>query len=863
MRIHLLGCTAGVLCLAALSDAGVSGLPVHGWKLQDQALVRAGGEAISKVGCATGGWHKAVVPGTVLTSLVTDGVYPEPLYGQNNNFIPESLCHTKYWYRTEVQVPNSLNQAKRWLRFDGINYIANVWVNGRKVGDIHGAFARGIFDVTADTKPGTSAAIAVEILPPAHPGAPHVRSLAAGTGRNGGQLGADNPTFHATVGWDWIPTVRDRDIGIWQGVTLYGTGPVVVSEPYVKTVLPLPRTDAADVSGQATVTNETDVPQSGSLTGSYQGIPGRFVVPFNLGPRESKVLHGPVDHVNRPPLWWPNGYGPQNMCRLLLTARVGRGVSDETRTSFGIRSISACRPGETVMTISVNGVPIMCKGGNWGMDEAMKRSPAERLDAQLRLHHDANCTMVRNWIGMSTQEDFYDACDKYGILVWDDFWLANPADGPPPLHPDWFLANAREKLVRFRNHPSIAVWCGRNEGNPPKVIDDGLAALTSELDPSRFYQRSSSFGNGVGGGGPYSARPLTAYFAPFRDSIHTEIGAPSIPTLEAVQAMMPEKDWWPINDDWAEHDLCRGAQAGDAYLRLIVNHFGPLASLADFVRKSQLENYDVYRAIFEGRNARLFKPASGVLLWMSNPCRPSFVWQLYSYDLEPNAAGFGTQKACEPVHIQMNPLTGQVQVINNTPSALDGVVATAALVGLDGKASGQALTKSLTAAASAATDALILPPAPGVQFVKLELRDHRGKLLADNFYWRTEAGSSDFTSLESLPKAGLRVTAHLLTDGARTRIAVSLRNPGKTVALMAHMQLRDAATGKRVLPAFYTDNYISLLPGESRRLIVECATKDLHGDTPSLVLDGWNTVVADGRGTGDVPVTTNAAAFAR
>jgi beta-mannosidase len=316
----------------------------------------------------------------------------------------------------------------------------------------------------------------------------------------------------------------------------------------------------------------------------------------------------------------------------------GRSVSDTADTTFGIHSISYFLPGQKMMTISINGVPIMCKGGNWGIDEAMKRIPMKRLDAQMRLHHDANCTMVRNWIGMSTEEDFYKVCDKYGILIWDDFWLANPADGPIPIHPDWFLQNAREKIVRFRNHPSIGVWCGRNEGNPPKVIDDGLAVLIHNLDPVRFYQKHSAATNGVGGGGPYSLRPDATYFGPFRDSLHTEIGAPSIPTLEAVHHMMPEKDWWPLNDDWAEHDLCRGAQRGDQYPQQVSDRLGQVMGLPDFVRKSQLVNYECYRAIFEGRNSKLFSPASGVLLWMSNPAQPSFVWQLYSYDLEPNGA---------------------------------------------------------------------------------------------------------------------------------------------------------------------------------------------------------------------------------
>jgi len=867
MKIFAWSAVASFLGLAA-SSLGQQGVSVGNWRLQDEAKVSGDGPAISAVGYQPAGWYPAVVPGTVLTTLVVNGVYPEPLFGENNRAIPESLCRTSYWYRTELTVPRSLNKEHRWLQFEGINYIANVWVNGRRVGDIKGAFTRGIFDVSRDLTPGKRAAIAVEILPPPHPGNPLEQTLKAGTGPNGGQLGADNPTFHATVGWDWIPGIRDRDMGLWQGVDLYSSGPVVVYDPYVKTSLPLPRLDSADLSADATVSNQSEAFQTGVLVGNYEGTPGQFRVPVTLKPGETKTVSSPAVHVNHPRLWWPNGYGPQNLCKLHLKFVLGGSVSDTTDTTFGIHSISYFKPGEKTMTIIVNGVPIMCKGGNWGMDEAMKRSPMKRLEAQLRLHHDANCTMVRNWIGMSTQEDFYEACDKYGILIWDDFWLANPVDGPNPIHPDWFLQNAREKLVRFRNHPSVGVWCGRNEGNPPKLIDDGLAALVAELDPARFYQKHSSAVNGVGGGGPYYLRPYGTYFGPFRDAFHTEIGAPSIPTLEAVQGMMPAKDWWPINDDWAEHDLCRGAQRGDQYPVSIADRFGPLSGLPDFVRKSQLVNYECYRAIFEGRNSKLFSPASGVLLWMSNPCQPSFVWQLYSYDLEPNAAEFGTEKACEPVHIQMNPNDLQVQVINNTPATLNGVKATASGYHLHGDRL-WTVTMPLNAAASAATNAMLAQspagpsgPRGAVEFVKLELKDSRGRLLSDNFYWLTPDGSTNFTGLNSLPTVGLSVSAERVSAGRQTRLSVVLRNPGHEVALMAHLQLRRGSSGERVLPVFYSDNYVSLLPGESRRITVECATEDLKGQEPSFVLDGWNTVV-DGSTSSAVPVATNEAAFRR
>ncbi len=253
------------LYLCARHAAGSEALPAavrltSGWELQDAAQVAQDGEALSRTDYQAAGWHRATVPGTVLTSLVNDRTYPEPLYGENNrtNVIPDSLCRSTYWYRTTFTVPQSFAGKQVWLNFMGINYIAEVWVNGRQVGTIKGAFTRGIFNVTPCVTVGGANALAVHVWPQPHPGATHEKTIATGTGRNGGVTGLDGPTFLCSIGWDWIPTIRDRDTGIWQDVFLSATGPVVVQDPYVTSDLPLPRTDTADLTVQATLRNVTD-----------------------------------------------------------------------------------------------------------------------------------------------------------------------------------------------------------------------------------------------------------------------------------------------------------------------------------------------------------------------------------------------------------------------------------------------------------------------------------------------------------------------------------------------------------------------------------------------------------------------------
>jgi len=839
-----------------------------GWQLQEVGKVVQPGETISRMDYEPGGWFKATVPGTVLTSLVNEGVYPEPLYGENNrpDKIPDTLCRTSYWYRTTFTAPASYEGKRVWLTFKGINYTAEVWVNGRQIGNIQGAFARGIFDVTDKVTVGKTNALAVHISPQPHPGATHEKTVANGTGPNGGVTGLDGPTFLCSIGWDWIPTIRDRNTGIWQDVVLSATGPVVLPDPAVTSDLPLPRTDTADLTVQATVRNITDSAQSGVLDGTIGGI--SFKANVSLTPKETRtVTFSPETtaalRVKNPRLWWPNGYGPQNLYTLRLKFVVGGAVSDEREVSFGIRKITYALPGSDNLALSVNGVPVVAKGGDWGMDEAMKRIPRARLEAMIRMHQIANYTMIRNWVGQSTSEEIYGLCDQYGLLLWDEFFEPHPVDGPIPENTELYLANVREKILRYRNHPCIALWCARNEGDPPPAIGEGIQKLINELDPKRLYQPSSTSGRGVNSGGPYHWRtPREFYF--FGEAFKTEIGSMSVPTLEAVQAMMPEKDWEVVNNDWAEHDFCAGAQQGDRYPEIITSRYGYPANLADFVRKGQMANYEAFRAMYEGRFAKLFHPATGVITWMSSPAQPSFVWQLYSHDLEPNSSLYGARKACEPVHVQLNQNNWHLMVINNTPRALSGLRVAAAVYNLDGSRR-YYQTTTITAGSSAATDAELMAfpeQLSAVHFVSLELRNPQGRLLSENFYWRALPEDEDnFTALKELPMVTLDIEAKRHDRGGRCLLDVQVKNPTRNIVLLAHLQLRREQSGRRVLPVFYSDNYLSLLPGETKTLVVDAALADLGGETPVLAVDGWNATVSPWRSKA-VSVIPNTAAQA-
>jgi mannosylglycoprotein endo-beta-mannosidase len=865
-----------MVMFSLLAVAGVAQRPaetggrsqIQGWQMQDVAKVSEPAAVVAGASFKPVGWYRATVPGTVLTTLVDNKVYPEPLYGENMRAIPESLNKTSYWYRTSFLVPAAYKGRRTWLHFGGINYSAEVWVNGKQAGTMRGAFIRGDFDVTSFVTPGVRAVVAVLVSPEPHAGVPHEHTVALGVGKNGGETALDGPTFLSTIGWDWLAAVRDRDTGIWLPVTMDSTGSVVIRDTFVTSELS-DNHDMADLKIAATLENKSSAEVHGTIAGTITGSNGQLdevhfetAVTIAAGGSEELLMDSASVaelRVLNPKLWWPNGYGPQNLYKLTLRFEVGKDVSQTVATNFGIRRIEYEVPDSEFLTLSVNGVRVMARGGNWGLDEAMKRVPRERLEAQFRMHALANLNMIRNWVGQSTNPDFYELADKYGILLWDEFFQPNPNDGPDVADVPTYLANVTDKVLRYRNHPAIAVWCARNEGYPPKELDDALKAKMAVLDPSRLYQSNSADGRGVSSHGPYYWR-APRFFYEVKEAFKTETGSVSIPTIESIQGMMPEKDWETINDDWAQHDMAAGAQRGDQYPGILAKRYGAIRNLADFVRKGQMANYEAFRAMYEGRNAQMFKGTTGILTWMSHPAQPSFVWQLYHYDLEPNAALYAAKKAAEMVHVQLNEANGGIEVVNNRLEEIEGGSVVATIYRLDGTVDSrksyaveEVAGSSVLKVAQIEIGASVTP----VYFVKLDLNDKDGKLLSTNFYWQSLV-EDDFAGLKELPTAVVEASAVSRVTGDKSVVTLTLRNSSAMIALMTHLQLHRKTSGKRVLPVFYSDNYLSLVPGESRVVTIELATKDLGGEKALIEVDGFNVEVKQSGGVVSIAPNLNA-----
>ena len=820
-----------------------------GWKLQRASRTEACGEEISALGFDDRTWMVATVPGTVLGSYVDNGAVAHPNYADNQLLISDAFFCSDFWYRDVFEArPDSPRQL---LHFEGINWKADVFLNGTHLGLIDGAFRTADFDVTGLLEDGSNC-LAVRIIRNEHYGEPKVQD-AYTPKQNGGILGADNPTMHAAIGWDWLPTVRGRAAGIYDDVWIQYTGPVTIEDPYVFSDLPLPDTTRAVLTAGALLVNRSDAPVSGTLEWQFGAAGAQQAV--ELAPGEQREVRLDTLLLAAPRLWWPVGYGEQNLYAVCFRFVSGEGESDRKEFSTGIRrmdyvleepftpeypDVFAPRDPGKRLSLYVNGRRFIGFGGNWGYPEHLLNYRAREYDAAVAYHADMHFTLIRDWVGMIGSRHFYDACDRYGVMIWQDFWLANPFDGPDPADPERFNEIATQYVRRIRNHPSLAIYVGRNEGYPPEAIDKHLEAMISREHPGMGYIPHSAT-DGVSGGGPYHAlKPATYFHQRGLDKLHSEMGMPNVMNWEnlvrsfGADAVEPVSTLAHPNPMYGLHDYTLGrlvpcAQQTESFNELIAQAFGEPADARQFSQWAQWVNYDGYRAMFESRSAH----RRGLLLWMSHPAWPSMVWQTYDYFLEPTAAYFGCKKACEPLHIQLNLYTGQVEAVNYHAGNRTGLKAVARVLDMQGGALWeQSLGLDLPEDATRACFPLEVPDRD-VYYVQLELLDAAGKLLSRNFYVRGRE-EGNLQALHSLGKA----TVEVRSKGRLDR-SVTLENTGEVPALMLRLKITDSATGDLILPVMYEDNYFSLMPGESRTVRVCVKAEDVSGK-PQLEVSGFN-----------------------
>jgi len=681
MKISTLGCLLlGALpcCVGSVPADRISlnSSDVIVWKVKPQAEVDATGVEFQQPNAPTGDWVTAVVPGTVFASFVAAGLEPDPNFADNIRRVSKEKYDRAFWYRTEFAVPVGYNQGQLWLNISGVNRDAEVFLNGRRLGQIQGIMQRGRFEIASLLAPTGRNALTVLVRPPQAPIS------------NGG-----SPTYGSSGGWDWMPEVPGLNAGIPDDIFLTTTGPVSLIDPWIRAELPdlsranlLIRTELENTSAQA---------QKGVLTGTITPGNIRFTVHVDVPARETKALlldaNGfPELVVKNPALWWPNGYGPANLYHCRLEYTVAGRVSAAKEITFGIRQL-AVDTSTKAMRIVVNGVPIFARGGNWGMPEYLLRCGPPEYDTRVRLHQDMNFNIIRNWLGSTTSDAFYDACDRYGIMVWDDFWLNSSGGLPRDLNV--FNANAVEKLKRLRNHPCIVLWCGENEGEPPAPLNEWLATDVKTFDGRHYHPNSHS--DSLSGSGPWQPLEPKEYFLNAAPGswggengwgMRSEIGTAVFVNLESLKRFIPPEKLWPRNEMWDQHYFGPAATyAGpDRYEGFLNDRYGKPAGIEEFCQKAQLLNLETTKAMFEGWGDNLWNDATGIIIWMSQSAYPSMVWQTYDYYLDATGAYWGAKQACEPIHIQWNCGTNSVNVINTTLTELTSVTAEARIYGLSG-----------------------------------------------------------------------------------------------------------------------------------------------------------------------------------
>lgn len=836
------------------------------WKYKRITEVDKEGKQISLQSYNIDEWEKAKVPGTILTSQLENGDIPDPFYGMNNEEIPDiydvgNTFYT-YWFVTEFEQSVEGNEQV-WLTFRGINYRAEVYLNGKKVNHevFEGMFLRRTFNVTHLLDTSGPNRLAVLIHPMPFPGEP-----------NGGQAGdgtiARNVAHQYPAGWDWIQPIRDRNTGIWDKVFIEKTRGLRISNPHVVTSVPGKRKPdetqrPAVLKISAEVENPTTIAQEGRL--SFQ-IEGHTIEKNIRIPAESKALIRFDDfELHHPKLWWPSGYGDQHLYKTELEASTKEGVSDREELSVGIREISHQWNDRTrSMQVLVNGQKIFIKGGNWIVSDAMLRFSEERYDAEIRFHRDMNLNLIRIWGGaLAERPEFYEACDRYGLLVMQDFWMSGDANGrwvdPKKKEDQWtrrkypddhqlFLESAKDVIKMIRNHPSLAFWVGGNEIAPPTDILEPLRdSILPQYDGTRTlidYSNSDLMSyNFIGGNGdgPYGIQDPVSFWEKQTFPFNSEVGSIGVGDAASLKRFLPEENWTVPIENKGREAVQDSVWTYHKYIgyKNSLEPYGGAKSMEEFATKAQLVNYDQYRSMAEGFSSHMWDWYTGFIIWKTQNPWTALRGQMYDYYLDPNAGLYGLREGSKPLHVSYNPATSDIFIANNTFEKAYDIMLKAEFIDMKGN------EHPLTQVFSYIEEASIKPMLSIKKaierlaekeggFLNLELLDSDQNILDRNFYWLPNK-EGDYSGLQNLKKA--EVDAELIEqeeNKVSIRLSVQKKQP---VAFFMRISLLNEE-GVRVLPTFFSANYISLTPDNEEIITLE--TQEVIKNGYQIEIFGWN-----------------------
>ncbi len=849
------------------------------WRIQSSAKTDADAETISTPGMDADGWYKIDIPKTVLAAMAEHDVYPDPYYGSNLKSIPgykegrwlsmseDSPFYPTWWYRKSFVVPGELKGKIMVLHLDGINYKANVWLNGQKIADssnVIGMFRRFEFDVDKFVKPGEENVLAIEISAPGK--VPDIRY--------------HTKQIEATTGWDdHNPQPPDLNMGIWRDVYISVSDGVVLKNPYVVTDLDLPDLNKAYLTLSVEAVNKTEKPVEGTIRGTIGNI--NISKSFSLGAGETKTIKFTPEEftdliVQNPKLWWPHPVGEQNLHLLKLDAIIDGRISDSKQVQFGIREVSTYINDEGWRGYRVNGKKILIRGGAWMTSDMMLNLSLRRYDALIRYAREANLNVLRSE-GFSIREtdEFYNLCDKHGILVVQQLFGRNLPD--EPLAVDII----EDMLLRVRNHPSLIHFLGHDETFPTENLDKSYRELVEKYTPQRTYQpHSGAFdieNRFKTGGTRTGTLELWTYATPSHYYKHKEDGAWGFAQsggiggifapYESARRMMPEEDLWPVNSEtFSFHTVLQGTEYFDLVLKSLNERYGAPTGIEELLMKGQTMNYESARGMYEAY-ARNKYDALGITTWKYDAAWPAVLtWQYVDWYLNVGGAYYGAKKACEPLHVQYSYDDQSVYVVNSFYEDFDNLQVTAKVYhfGLDEVYSDSAV---VFVSADGKTEAFKIDFPDNLSktfFINLKLYNNTGEEVSDNFYWLSTSpdiqGSkeevriennwdllkadpesyADFTDLNKLPKVKIDVGYEVEQDGSESTVKVKLINAGSHLAFQVHLALMKGEGGDEISPVYWDENYINLLPGESRDISARYLKNDQDNSEIYLKIDGWN-----------------------
>lgn len=838
-----------------------------GWHLRSSAEVTAGGAEISRPGYPTAGWTAATVPTTVLAALVASGAggeYRDPYHGRNLEKIPAERFAVPWWYRREIVLGDrEPATASSRLVFHGINYSAEVWLNGERIAgrdQLTGAFRRFELDVTGRLRAGANA-LAVLVHPP-QPG-------------------------DLTLGFvDWNPEPPDRSLGIWREVELRRTGAASLEDVFVRSDFDVGNPTTADLTIEARLVNHGKDRFPARVVGELgEGV--RFSYPVELAPGEQRTLQLTPAQVSAlrlraPRLWWPNNLGEPHLYRLELALH-GRGgePSDHRTVDFGIRKVADHVDEHGYRGYTINGKPVLIRGGGW-VDDLMLADDDQRLEDQIRYARHLNLNTLRLEGFWGTTERLYELADRHGLMVWVGWscqwewqdYLRAPVDETyggvdTPAEMELVTASLRDQVLRLRNHPSVVVWNLASDMLPRPELERRYRALLAEIDPTRpplaacSVRTSEVSGKtGVKMNGPYEWVPPHYWYVDRERGgafgFNTETGPGAQPPVaESLRRMLPREHWWPIDDMWAYHSGRHQFSNLDRYRKALDARYGPSGSLEEFAQKAQLANYEAMRPMFEAFSLR--RPlAKGVVQWMLNSAWPDLFWQLYDWYLVPTGAYYAARNANRPLNIAYDYGEQKVVAVNDTAAPLS---ATAVVRVLDtGSRVVRQESRRLEVPAGERRDVVALGALPAgspVCFVDARLEGADGALLAQSLYWlpaepdvldweKSEwfytpvSRFADLTAVTRLPPAPLAVSHRFRPSAEGHEVEVTLENPGSTLAFFVELAVVRATSGELAVPVRWDDNYVSLLPGERRTVRAVIPAHALGGEPPALRWQGIN-----------------------